>query len=155
MLADLIVGAFAYYLPAYFAEASFQFVWGCLSREDIPVAARRLGPHRTFGGMFLAICCGGSVGFLVSSFTLGVFLGLGTWFGALGGSLIKRLLGIKRGDPALVLDQLDFILGATLLGCLVKSPKVEYFLIIACATLFIHRAGNILAYKVGIKHIPY
>lgn len=100
MVADLIVGAFAYYLPAYFAEASFQFVWGCLSREDIPVAARRLGPHRTFGGMFLAICCGGSVGFLVSSFTLGVFLGLGTWFGALGGSLIKRLLGIKRGDPA-------------------------------------------------------
>lgn len=155
MVADLIVGAFAYYLPVYFVNAGLLFVWGCLFGEDIPVAARWLGPHRTFGGMFFAICCGGSVSLLVSSFTLGVFLGLGAWFGALGGSLIKRLLGIKRGDPAPVLDQLDFILGATLLGCLIESPKVEYFLIIVCATLFIHRAMNILAYKVGLKDVPY
>lgn len=151
---DLIVAAFVYYLPAYFVNGGLLFIYSMIE-VGIPVSLRWFGPRRGFDGLFFAIFCGGSVGFLASSFQLGVFLGIGAWLGTLGSSFLKRRLGIKPGAPAPVLDQLDFIMGATLFGFFVEAPKVEYFLIIVCATLFIHRAMNILAYKVGLKDVPY
>jgi CDP-2,3-bis-(O-geranylgeranyl)-sn-glycerol synthase len=153
-IVDLIAAAFIYYLPAYFVNGGLLFVYS-MFEGGIPVSARWFGPRRYFDGLFFAIFCGGSVGFLVSSLHLGIFLGIGSWFGTLGSSFIKRRLGLKPGAPVPVLDQLDFIVGATLLGFLVEASKVEYFLIIICATLFIHRAMNILAYKVGLKDVPY
>jgi CDP-2,3-bis-(O-geranylgeranyl)-sn-glycerol synthase len=152
---DLIAATFAYYLPAYFVNGGLLVVGACLPRGDIPVATKWLGPHRTFGGLFFAVCCGGSAGLLVSSSTLGVFLGIGVWLGTLGGSLLKRLLEIEHGDPAPVIDQLDFIAGATLLGCFVEPPRVGYLLTIACITPFIHRAANVVAYRAGLKDVPY
>jgi CDP-diglyceride synthetase len=151
---DLIVGAFVYYFPAYFVNGGMLFVYS-MFEGGIPVSVRWFGPRRAFDGLYFAIFCGGSVGFLVSNFYLGVFLGIGSWFGALGSSFLKRRLGIKPGGSAPVLDQLDFIMGATLFGFFVEATKIEYFLIIVCATLFIHRAMNILAYKVGLKDVPY
>jgi CDP-2,3-bis-(O-geranylgeranyl)-sn-glycerol synthase len=151
---DLIVAAFVYYLPAYSVNAGMLFV-GSIVEGGFPVSTKWLGSRKTFDGLFFAICCGLSVGFLVSSPQLGIFLGIGAWLGTLGGSLVKRQLSIKLGAPAPVLDQLDFIIGATLLGLFVEAPRVEYFLIIICATPFIHRAMNILAYKVGLKNVPY
>lgn len=152
---DIVVATFAYYLPAYFVNSGLLFFANMIEGVGVPISARWFGPHRGFDGLFFAIFCGGSVGFLVSSLSLGVFIGIGSWLGALGGSFLKRRLGIKLGGPAPVLDQLDFIMGATLLGCLVEAPKVEYFLIIACATFFIHRAMNVLVYKVGLKDVSY
>jgi len=154
-IVDVVTATFAYYLPAYFVNSGLLFFYSTIEGIGIPVSIRWFGSRRNFNGLFFAIFCGGSVGFLFSNFYLGIFLGIGSWLGALGGSFLKRRLGIKPGGPAPVLDQLDFIVGATLLGCLVEAPKVEYFLIIACATLFIHRAMNILAYKVGLKDVPY
>jgi len=148
------MGAFVYYLPAYFVNGGMLFVYS-MFEGGIPVSVKWFGPRRTFDGLFFAIFCGGSVGFLVSNFYLGVFLGIGSWFGALCSSFLKRRLGIKPGGPAPLLDQLDFIIGATLFGFFVEAPKIEYFLIIVCATLFTHRAMNILAYKVGLKDVPY
>jgi len=154
-IVDVIIATFTYYLPAYFVNGGLLFFYSTIEGVGIPVSVRWFGPRRSFDGLLFAIFCGGSVGLLVSNPYLGVFLGVGSWLGALGGSFLKRRLGIEPGGPAPVLDQLDFIMGATLLGCLVEAPKVEYFLIIVCATLFIHRAMNILAYKVGLKDVPY
>lgn len=152
---DVIVATFAYYLPAYFVNGGLLFFFSRIEGVSIPVSVRWFGPRRGFDGLFFAIFCGGSVGLLVSSPQLGIFIGIGSWLGAIGGSFLKRRLGIKPGGSAPVLDQLDFIMGATLLGCLVEAPKVEYFLIIVLATLVIHRAMNIFAYKVGLKDVPY
>jgi len=151
---DLIVAAFVYYLPAYAVNGGMFFV-GSMVEGGFPVSTKWIGPRKTFDGLFFAICCGLSVGFLVSSPQLGVFLGIGAWLGTVGNSFVKRQLGIKPSAPAPVLDQLDFVLGATLLGIFVEAPKVEYFLIIVPATFFIHRAMNILAYKAGLKDVPY
>ena len=152
---NIIIATFAYYLPAYFVNSGLLFFYSSIEGVSFPISVRWFGPRRGFDGLFFAIFCGGSVGLLVSNPYLGVFLGVGSWLGALCGSFIKRRLKIKPGGPAPVLDQLDFIMGATLLGLLVEAPKVEYFLIIVCATLFIHRAINILAYRVGLKDVPY
>lgn len=154
-IVNLIMATFAYYLPAYFVNGGLLFFYNTIEGVGIPVSVRWFGPRRSFDGLFFAIFCGGSVGLLVSNTHLGVFLGVGSWLGALGGSFLKRRRGIKPGGHAPVLDQLDFIVGATLLGSLVEAPKAEHFIIIVFATLFIHRATNIFAYKVGLKDVPY
>lgn len=151
---DLIAAAFAYYLPAYFVNGGILLVYSMV-KIGIPVSIKWFGPRRGFDGLFFAVLCGGSVGLLVSSPHLGIFLGIGAWLGTLAGSFIKRRLKIKPGGQAPVLDQLDFVAGATLLGSLVEAPKFEYFLVIALATIFIHRAANILAYRAGLKDVPH
>lgn len=152
---NLIVKAFAYYLPAYFTNAGFLLVGTLTRKKSFLISVKWFGSHKGFDSLFFAICCGGAIGLLVSSFTLGVFLGIGAWLGALGGSFLKRRFGIKNGDPAPLLDQLDFIIGSTLVGCFVTPPKIEYLMIIIIMTPFIHRATNIIAYKLGIKDVPY
>jgi CDP-2,3-bis-(O-geranylgeranyl)-sn-glycerol synthase len=151
---DLVARTFAYYLPAYFVNGGILFVYS-MFEGGIPVSVKWFGPHRTFDALLFAVLCGGSTGLLVSNLTLGVFLGAGAWLGALSSSFLKRRLGIKPGGKAPVLDQLDFVVGATSLGCLVEPPKLEYFLIIVFATIFIHRAANMLAYWAGLKDVPY
>jgi CDP-2,3-bis-(O-geranylgeranyl)-sn-glycerol synthase len=150
-----ILSTFAYYLPAYFVNSGLLFFDNSMGGLGVPVSIRWFGPRRGFDGLLFAIFCGGSAGLLFSNLYLGVFLGIGSWLGNLGGSFLKRRLGIMPGGSVPGLDQLDFIMGATLLGLFVKAPKVEYFLLIAIVTLFIHRSMNLLAYKVGLKDVPH
>jgi CDP-2,3-bis-(O-geranylgeranyl)-sn-glycerol synthase len=153
---DLILEAFIYYLPAYFVNGGM-LVYGFFfpPEKDLRVSTKLFGPNKTFGGLLFAIACGGIVGLLVSSFWLGVFLGIGTWIGTLGGGFLKRRLGIKPSDSAPIIDQLDFVFGATLLGYFILPPKIEYFLIILFLTPPLHKVFNILAYKMGIKNVAY
>ena len=52
---------------------------------------------------------------LIQGIVVGFLLGFGGLIGDALGSFIKRRLGIKRGQPAPILDQLDFLLVALLL----------------------------------------
>ncbi len=151
---NLILESFVYYIPAYFVNAGILLVYS-LFGIGISLSPKIFGTQRNFGGLFFSIFCGGAIGLLVSSFWLGIFLGIGAWLGALGGSFLKRRVGMKSGSSAPLLDQLDFIIGATLLGCLILPPKFEHFLIILLVTPFIHRATNIIAFRLGIKNVPY
>ena len=63
---DLIVAAFVYYFPAYSVNGGMLFV-GSMVEDGFPVSTKWIGPRKTLDGLFFAICCGGSVGFLVSS----------------------------------------------------------------------------------------
>ena len=82
-------------------------------------------------------------------------LGFGPLLGDALGSFIKRRLGIGRGKPAPVLDQLDFLIVALIL----VSPVVElnlFFIIIAIVlTLVIHLVANGGAYLLGLKDVWY
>ena len=73
-----------------------------------------------------------------SGILIGFLLGFGAMLGDALGSFIKRRLGIERGKPAPILDQLDFIIVAIIL----VSPFVKVtwiFVAIAIVlTLIIH-----------------
>lgn len=86
---------------------------------------------------------------------IGFLLGFGALLGDAIGSFLKRRLGIGRGKPAPILDQLDFIIVAIIL----VSPVVEVnllFIVIALAlTLIIHLIANTGAYLLGLKDVWY
>ncbi len=90
-----------------------------------------------------------------SGIFIGFLLGFGAMLGDALGSFIKRRLGIGRGKPAPILDQLDFIIVAIIL----VAPFVEVnliFIVIAIAlTLIIHLIANTIAYLLGLKDVWY
>jgi CDP-2,3-bis-(O-geranylgeranyl)-sn-glycerol synthase len=92
-------------------------------------------------------------------------LSLGSLLGDMGGSFIKRRLAVKRGARMPVLDQYDFLLGAIIL---VTIFYPDWFMSnfwegdgwIALVTLLLavpilHRAVNIIGYKMGKKEVPW
>ncbi len=76
--------------------------------------------------------------------------------GDLVGAFIKRRLGLARGAPAPVLDQLDFLMFPLLYMYFVLGIHDCYIYIIAILfTLFMHIFTNFVAYKLRIKSVPW
>lgn len=118
-----------------------------------------LGIIGTFYGD-LSVLTGGIIDLHVYSSVIGgLILGFLMAFGALlgdaFGSFLKRRLGIKRGAPAPIMDQLDFVVGALILSLLVVRISWEFFIIIALLSLVLHLGSNTFAYLIGIKDVWY
>lgn len=86
---------------------------------------------------------------------VGFLLGLGALVGDAIGSFLKRRIGIGRGKPAPILDQLDFLIVALILGSLVVPISLKFFIIAALLTIIIHFLANAGAYLLGIKDVWY
>jgi len=92
-------------------------------------------------------------------------LSFGALLGDIMGSLIKRRLGMKRGQKFPILDQYDFLIGAFLLLLIfdpywVKSIYIEgngIFGLLALLFLvpLLHRSVNIIGYRMGVKNEPW
>jgi CDP-2,3-bis-(O-geranylgeranyl)-sn-glycerol synthase len=82
-------------------------------------------------------------------------LSVGALTGDLVGSFIKRRIGLARGDPAFLLDQLGFLVFALLFTYpfFHLSSTMAIFLLIVTPGL--HLGTNVLAYKLGLKDRPY
>lgn len=133
------------------------------------------GPGKTWEGLFLGVV----VAVLVASFQmfaypflpwhlspvpldiipmtpfLGFVIGLGAMVGDLGGSFVKRRLGIPRGKPAPLLDQLDFIIGMFAFLSFAVAVKWEWIVILLVITPFLHLTANGIAYLAKLKKVPY
>lgn len=100
--------------------------------------------------IFTPICTNLYEGILV-----GFLLGLGALIGDAIGSFIKRRIGIERGKPAPILDQLDFLIAA-LIFVIPIIPLTAEFICLACIlTIIIHLLANSIAYSLGIKDVWY
>jgi len=86
---------------------------------------------------------------------IGALLGAGAMFGDMVGSFIKRRIGIPRGRPAPLLDQLDFIFGMFLFLSFVHPLKWEWVVILVIITPVIHLTANFIAYLLKLKDVPY
>lgn len=86
---------------------------------------------------------------------LGLVIGLGAMVGDLGGSFVKRRMGIPRGKPAPLLDQLDFIIGMFVFASFVITIKWEWVVILLVLTPVLHLVANGIAYLLKIKKVPY
>ena len=90
-----------------------------------------------------------------SGILIGFLLGFGALLGDAIGSFLKRRLGIGRGKPAPLLDQLDFIIFALILVSPVVKLTLPFIVIIIILTLVIHLIANGGAYLLGLKDVWY
>lgn len=94
-------------------------------------------------------------------FVLAYAMGLGALTGDALESFVKRRTGRDRGERWFPFDQLDFILGALLLGFLVGPAHFlalftwPRLLAIVLLTPALHLLVNWLGYKVGLKAVPW
>ncbi|MFX1318304.1 MAG: CDP-2,3-bis-(O-geranylgeranyl)-sn-glycerol synthase [Promethearchaeota archaeon] len=84
-----------------------------------------------------------------------ILVALGALVGDLVGSFIKRRFMIARGRPAPLLDQLDFLIGAMLLGALITPIHWVLAIFMVILTPIIHLAANIIGYLIGLKQEPW
>ena len=118
-----------------------------------------LGIIGTFFGD-LSVLTGGIIdlpvyGSVIGGLILGFLMAFGALLGDLFGSFIKRRIGLQSGEPAPIMDQLDFVVGALILSLLVVRISWKFFLIIAILTIVLHLGSNIVAYLLGIKDVWY
>jgi CDP-2,3-bis-(O-geranylgeranyl)-sn-glycerol synthase len=105
-----------------------------------------------------------SYGFPAEAFVASAVLALGALLGDLAGAFVKRRLHLPRGAKASGLDQYDFVVGALVLSLAVPSWSVPRFfsgdallglLAIIVITPALHRAVNLVGYRMGKKHEPW
>lgn len=86
---------------------------------------------------------------------IGFLLGFGALLGDALGSFLKRRLGIGRGKPAPILDQLDFLIVALILVSFVVKLDWVFIVMAIVLTLIIHLLANTGAYLLGLKDVWY
>ena len=147
---------FIWFLPAYVANAS-----ATLARflpETHPVdrglewgGRRLLGNGKTWEGLIIGTCAGVLVGVFIHSLPDALLMSLGAMVGDMVGSFVKRRAGLRRGEEAPLLDQLDFVIGSFLL----VPPPPRWAVLIVVATPFIHRTASVLGHLLGVKREPW
>lgn len=90
-----------------------------------------------------------------SGIFIGFLLGFGALLGDALGSFLKRRIGIGRGKPAPILDQLDFLIVALILVSFVVELNWLFVAIAIVLTIIIHFMANVGAYLLGIKDVWY
>ncbi len=163
-------------VPLYVANASAMLIgkffpskpvdngWKWLDRRPI------LGRGKTWSGGIGGIVCGSLAGILlytawnIPAFetllgvpypNAAVIISVGAIFGDMAGSFLKRRINLKPGHPSPVLDQLDFVVGGYVFLAYWYHPPFEELLVVALLTVVVHVASNFIAYKMGIKKVPW
>ncbi|MBI4017685.1 MAG: CDP-2,3-bis-(O-geranylgeranyl)-sn-glycerol synthase [Candidatus Aenigmarchaeota archaeon] len=173
---DILVGLWLI-LPAYIANVTAPLAHGRRYVDGGRKFAGKpfLGKGKTWEGTLFAIFMGTAAGMVEISLypyvngitsvrgiilpmqtAVSVFaLSLGAMLGDMAGAFIKRQSGIPRGEPAPLLDQLDFVIGAFV----VASPFIELrplpVLFVVAFTPLIHLLVNLIGYKLGHKKEPW
>lgn len=118
---------------------------------------RICGDNKTIRGVASGLVAGIIVGLLesyffsASLFFVAILASLGALVGDLAGSFFKRRLRIKPGGALPGVDQLDFVVGATLLVSMVSEINLGVLLILLLVTPPIHFLTNVGAYALGLK----
>lgn len=92
---------------------------------------------------------------VINGVIIGFLLAFGALVGDAIGSFLKRRIGIGRGKPAPILDQLDFLVVALLFVSLVVKLDLGFVIIAMVLTVIIHLIANTGAYLLGIKDVWY
>ncbi len=159
-------------LPAYFANSGATLAKG-RARIDFsrnffdgrPI----FGAGKTFEGLALGVSIGTFIGFVQSvlqnsqmispSFNMtavsAFFIAFGALAGDIAGSFIKRRLNFKRGEPFLLLDQLDFVAGSILFASFFFVISVDVVMFVIIMTPLVHLVANLIGYRCGLKKEPW
>jgi CDP-2,3-bis-(O-geranylgeranyl)-sn-glycerol synthase len=160
------------YFPAMAANGAPVFI-----KKGTPVdlgrffidGRRIFGDGKTYEGLLTGLVFGTGVGAIYSLvFNESIFIiyssisSLGSLIGDMVGAFIKRRIGLPRGSPVPVLDQLGFYLFATLFIKIFSLDKMigynidlKIFITGALLVFILHIATNWGAYRLRIKNVPY
>jgi CDP-2,3-bis-(O-geranylgeranyl)-sn-glycerol synthase len=165
-----LVWAIFIVLPAYFANGIpvlTPLIFKCRIPIDLGhtfIDGRRLiGDNKSIQGVILGISSGLAIGELQSILLndcifiiRALVLSLGSVYGDLLGSFIKRRLKIEPGKSLPIIDQMSFILIAIILYVIFfKDLDGIQVLFILGITPIMHLTTNVFAYVLGIKRVPY
>ena len=122
-----------------------------------------LGPGKTWEGLAIGALYGSIFATFLASMTCsltilkgGIAAAIGALLGDMLAAFVKRRIGLERGAPAPLLDQLDFYAGALLLLYAVGIVVHPYTaVLIAPLVLALHRLTNIAANKLRLKPVPW
>lgn len=160
---QLVIEALKFIFPAYCANAipvitggGYPMDFGRKYWDGRPI----FGKNKTFRGFFSGLVVGTAVGSIETIFfgypvLFGLLLSLGALFGDLTGAFVKRRLGLAPGDLLLIVDQVDFIVGAILLSFPLQIVYWELVVTVLIITPPIHILTNFAAYKLGLKSNPW
>lgn len=145
---------------------------------------RILGDGKTYRGLFCGVVFGMAAGLLqmlylsrqtgifsvelpsfagngANAFIVIFALASGSLFGDMFMSFFKRRLGLKRGAPLPVVDQLDFVFGAWLFTYIaapawfVSNFTTPVIIVVLLLTPVLHLSTNIIGYFIGVKNEPW
>ncbi len=181
MALEAIAQALWFFLPAYVANP-MAVVFGGGTPIDfgrkLRDGERIFGDGKTWRGLVGGALSGGILGLILSfppdpawsfgrpaeAFGIGALLALGALLGDLGGAFIKRRMHKARGAKAPLLDQYDFVVGGLLISLAIPTWSTPRFyegdallglLAIIVITPALHRAVNLVGYRIGKKHEPW
>ena len=162
---DSVLEAIIILVPAMIANASPVVFKGRkpIDRGIIFIDGRRLlGDGKTVEGFLAGLACGSlaSIPLALLVDPQLILIGPAAAFGALVGdvlgSFVKRRMGIERGAPAPLLDQLDFYFGAVAATLILgHSWTLKVFMASGIIVLLLHVGANRLAYRLGLKSVPW
>lgn len=125
---------------------------------------RLLGDNKTWRG-FLGGILGGLIGVALlalimglslsiqSIFLGGIAIGAGALIGDMVGSFLKRQFGMRPGQAAHIIDQIDWIIGAWLCYNIIASASLLTLIILIVIFVPLHYLTNIIGYKLGLKKV--
>ncbi len=132
---------------------------------------RILGDGKTIRGLIGGTLCGIIAGFVqiqvspaflpVPPLTAVISLSFGALFGDIVKSFFKRRIGFARGAHLLLVDQLDFVIGAWVLTYIferewfIQNFTVTIMITILVLTPIFHRLTNIFGYHIKLKKEPW
>ncbi len=144
------------------------------------MGVRILGDGKTWRGLTVGIMIGCVVGILQTifqsdvaaligkalgdadvmlpemSFGLALMLSIGALAGDMVASFFKRRAGLTPGDPAPLLDQLDFVFGAFLFTWLLTQKiDQDLFFVLVVITPIVHLIANFIAWIWKLKKNPW
>ncbi len=165
ILFSVIIFPIIYIFPAYVANGA-PVIFGGGTPVDFNRKFRGkpiFGKHKTMRGLVFGIASGVVIGAAESlapgysyMLIIGVALSIGTLFGDMVGSFIKRRLGHKEGANIFLMDQYLFLVFALLFAYpLGNFPSIYGILFIVALTGVLHVATNRLAHKAKIKEVPW
>lgn len=170
------------FIPAFVANPAAVIFGGKIAIDaGKTIGGKRIfGDHKTVSGFIGGVFSGMVIGFIMNylfifinerqlvysynleeSITILFILSFFSMFGDLAGSFIKRRLGRKPGEESLFLDQFPFAISSLGFSYLIiPDISVRLFpwegvIAILVVTPFIHRAVNILGFKIKMKDVPY
>lgn len=183
-IAFLAFQAFVLTIPAFSAN-SLAVITGGYGKMDFNRnfldGKRILGDGKTWSGFFGGVASGVIFGLIIyailvvlnlhignfSSTVTGavevlVTMSAGSLLGDMAGSFIKRRIGIERGGKGSLLDQWPFVLMAFLLLFIFERHffMIYYGDIVGLITILVitpplHRAVNIIGYRMNKKDVPW
>lgn len=167
-MTSLLMQMLALMVPCYVANASPVVVARLVKRRHPLDFGRKfidgrrvLGDGKSIEGFFAGILSGSLAGWFMSLWGIGslpgaAVLSIGTMLGDAFGSFVKRRLGLERGAPVPLLDQLAFLLTAMLLyWFFIDTINFVIAVILVIITPPIHMISNFFAYKLGLKSEPW